>query len=239
MPDSATPSRRPSRWASSCRSIPTTRTPRVARSDHQPGAVRSRSASPMSARSTWPRRTRLRPPAASTASRCRSPRSSISTARSSRSTSPSASECCRRTRRRRSTTSCAASSSRAASATPTAPALRVPSAAKTGTTQDNKAVWYNGYTPELSTAAMIAGVNGKGLPKSLSGVTINGRLPQLQRRRRQLAGRTDVEEGDGRRPGLPGAVELRPSAQGSARAAQEEDKKRRTTTTTTRPRRGP
>ncbi len=55
-------------------------------------------------------------------------------------------------------------------------ALRVPSAAKTGTTQDNKAVWYNGYTPELATAAMIAGVNDDGIPKSLSGVTINGRL---------------------------------------------------------------
>jgi membrane peptidoglycan carboxypeptidase len=61
--------------------------------------------------------------------------------------------------------------------------LSVPSAAKTGTTQENKAVWYAGYTPELSTASMIAGVvtnnsdkelNGR--PKSLAGVTINGRL---------------------------------------------------------------
>jgi membrane peptidoglycan carboxypeptidase len=62
-------------------------------------------------------------------------------------------------------------------------ALSVPSAAKTGTTQENKAVWYTGYTPELSTASMIAGVitNDKqeaknGRPKSLEGVTINGRL---------------------------------------------------------------
>ncbi|GAA3519076.1 transglycosylase domain-containing protein [Aeromicrobium panaciterrae] len=55
-------------------------------------------------------------------------------------------------------------------------ALRIPSAAKTGTTQDNKAVWYSGYTPELATAAMIAGINKDGRPKSLSGVTINGRL---------------------------------------------------------------
>ncbi len=55
-------------------------------------------------------------------------------------------------------------------------ALRIPSAAKTGTTQDNKAVWYNGYTPELATAAMIAGVTNKGLPKSLAGVTVNGRF---------------------------------------------------------------
>jgi membrane peptidoglycan carboxypeptidase len=61
--------------------------------------------------------------------------------------------------------------------------LKVPSAAKTGTTQDNKAVWYSGYTPELATASMIAGVVTKsknpdenGRPKSLAGVTINGRL---------------------------------------------------------------
>jgi membrane peptidoglycan carboxypeptidase len=61
--------------------------------------------------------------------------------------------------------------------------LTVPSAAKTGTAQDNKAVWYNGYTPELATASMIAGVVTKdkdpskdGRPKSLAGVTINGGL---------------------------------------------------------------
>ncbi|MFC5676357.1 transglycosylase domain-containing protein [Aeromicrobium endophyticum] len=61
--------------------------------------------------------------------------------------------------------------------------LSVPSAAKTGTAQDNKAVWYAGYTPELATASMIAGVvtNDKkadlnGRPKSLAGVTINGKL---------------------------------------------------------------
>lgn len=53
--------------------------------------------------------------------------------------------------------------------------LNVPSAAKTGTTQNSKAVWYAGYTPELANASMIAGVNKRGLPKSLIGVTINGR----------------------------------------------------------------
>jgi membrane peptidoglycan carboxypeptidase len=53
-------------------------------------------------------------------------------------------------------------------------ALKVPSAAKTGTTQDNKAVWYAGYTPELSTAAMIAGVKSNGSPRSLVGIQING-----------------------------------------------------------------
>jgi membrane peptidoglycan carboxypeptidase len=52
--------------------------------------------------------------------------------------------------------------------------LTIPSAAKTGTTQGNKAVWYNGYTPELAAASMIAGVSKKGLPKSLAGVTLNG-----------------------------------------------------------------
>ena len=52
--------------------------------------------------------------------------------------------------------------------------LSVPSAAKTGTTQDNKAVWYAGYTPNLATAAMIAGVKKSGAPKSLAGVTIRG-----------------------------------------------------------------
>lgn len=52
--------------------------------------------------------------------------------------------------------------------------LNIMSAAKTGTTQDNKAVWYNGYTPELSTSSMIAGLNSKGQPKTLAGVTIKG-----------------------------------------------------------------
>ena len=34
-----------------------------------------------------------------------------------------------------------------------------PDAGKTGTTQDGKAVWFVGYTPNLATAAMIAGAN--------------------------------------------------------------------------------
>ncbi|MDQ3664148.1 MAG: penicillin-binding protein, partial [Actinomycetota bacterium] len=52
--------------------------------------------------------------------------------------------------------------------------LTQPSAAKTGTTQNNKAVWYAGYTPTLSTAAMIAGANDAGSPKSLVGRTVGG-----------------------------------------------------------------
>ncbi len=47
--------------------------------------------------------------------------------------------------------------------------LRIPSAAKTGTTQDAKAVWYVGYTPELATAAMIAGADADGIPIPLRG----------------------------------------------------------------------
>lgn len=53
--------------------------------------------------------------------------------------------------------------------------LSVPSAAKTGTAQDNKAVSYAGYTPQVSTFSMIAGVKKNGSPNSLAGVTINGR----------------------------------------------------------------
>ena len=52
--------------------------------------------------------------------------------------------------------------------------LRIPSAAKTGTAQDNQAVWYAGYTPKLAAMSMIAGVKKNGGPKTLAGVTING-----------------------------------------------------------------
>jgi len=53
--------------------------------------------------------------------------------------------------------------------------LKIPSAAKTGTTQDNKAVWYVGYTPKLVAASMIAGADDEGRPRSLSGTTLRGR----------------------------------------------------------------
>ncbi len=53
-------------------------------------------------------------------------------------------------------------------------ALGIPSAAKTGTTQNNKAVWYMGYTPELVAASMIAGANRQGIPTSLAGTTLRG-----------------------------------------------------------------
>jgi membrane peptidoglycan carboxypeptidase len=53
--------------------------------------------------------------------------------------------------------------------------LPVPSAAKTGTTQDGKSVWYVGYTPQIATAAMIAGASKDGQrPIPLAGQTIGG-----------------------------------------------------------------
>lgn len=48
------------------------------------------------------------------------------------------------------------------------------SAAKTGTINDNKAVWYVGYTPNMSTAAMIAGANSLGQPITLNGQYVGG-----------------------------------------------------------------
>ncbi len=53
-------------------------------------------------------------------------------------------------------------------------ALEQQSAAKTGTIQDNKAVWYVGYTPNLATAAMLAGANSLGQPVTLNGQVVNG-----------------------------------------------------------------
>ena len=54
-------------------------------------------------------------------------------------------------------------------------ALDKPSAAKTGTTNDNKSVWYVGYTPTLAAAAMVAGANYAGTPITLNGQVIGGR----------------------------------------------------------------
>jgi membrane peptidoglycan carboxypeptidase len=53
--------------------------------------------------------------------------------------------------------------------------LKIPSAAKTGTTQKNRAVWYVGYTPKLVAASMIAGADEEGRPRSLTGTTLRGR----------------------------------------------------------------
>jgi membrane peptidoglycan carboxypeptidase len=53
-------------------------------------------------------------------------------------------------------------------------ALHQPSAGKTGTINDNMAVWFIGYTPNLATASMIAGANSKGHWLSLNGQTVGG-----------------------------------------------------------------
>ncbi len=47
-------------------------------------------------------------------------------------------------------------------------------AGKTGTTQDGKAVWFVGYTPNLATSSMIAGANQVGAPIPLGGQTVGG-----------------------------------------------------------------
>jgi membrane peptidoglycan carboxypeptidase len=48
------------------------------------------------------------------------------------------------------------------------------SAGKTGTIQNNAAVWFDGYTPKLATAAMIAGANSQGHPITLNGQSVGG-----------------------------------------------------------------
>jgi membrane peptidoglycan carboxypeptidase len=54
-------------------------------------------------------------------------------------------------------------------------ALSKPAAGKTGTINSNRAVWFNGYTPTLSTAAMIAGADPRGNWVSLNGASVGGR----------------------------------------------------------------
>ena len=53
-------------------------------------------------------------------------------------------------------------------------ALNKPSAGKTGTINSNMAVWFNGYTPTLATAAMIAGANQQGHWVTLNGQSVGG-----------------------------------------------------------------
>ena len=53
-------------------------------------------------------------------------------------------------------------------------ALDKPSAGKTGTINSNMAVWFDGYTPALATASMIAGANQEGHWVTLNGQTIGG-----------------------------------------------------------------
>ncbi|TQL66808.1 membrane peptidoglycan carboxypeptidase [Nocardioides albertanoniae] len=53
-------------------------------------------------------------------------------------------------------------------------ALQVPAAGKTGTINSNMAVWFNGYTPRLATASMIAGADYNGNWVTLNGQRLNG-----------------------------------------------------------------
>ena len=50
----------------------------------------------------------------------------------------------------------------------------VPSAGKTGTNNSNMAVWFVGYTPQVATAAMVAGANSLGNWVTLNGQTVGG-----------------------------------------------------------------
>jgi membrane peptidoglycan carboxypeptidase len=52
--------------------------------------------------------------------------------------------------------------------------LSQPSAGKTGTIQENRAVWFIGYTPNLATASMLAGANTLGQPITLNGQYVGG-----------------------------------------------------------------
>ncbi len=53
-------------------------------------------------------------------------------------------------------------------------ALAQPSAGKTGTINNNMAVWFMGYTPNLVTASMIAGANRQGEWVTLNNQTVGG-----------------------------------------------------------------
>jgi membrane peptidoglycan carboxypeptidase len=52
--------------------------------------------------------------------------------------------------------------------------LDQPSAGKTGTINENMSVWFIGYTPNIATAAMLAGANGQGHWLSLNGQVVGG-----------------------------------------------------------------
>ncbi|MDQ6933752.1 MAG: transglycosylase domain-containing protein [Actinomycetota bacterium] len=54
--------------------------------------------------------------------------------------------------------------------------LDKPSAGKTGTTDNNVAVWFDGYTPNLATSSVIAGANQQGHPVSLNNQVVGGQF---------------------------------------------------------------
>ena len=53
-------------------------------------------------------------------------------------------------------------------------AIDKPSAGKTGTNNDNMSVWFAGYTPEIATAAMVAGADPLGNWVTLNGQSVGG-----------------------------------------------------------------
>jgi membrane peptidoglycan carboxypeptidase len=53
-------------------------------------------------------------------------------------------------------------------------ALNQPSAGKTGTIDQNRAVWFVGYTPDMAAAAMVAGANHLGHWVTLNGQVVGG-----------------------------------------------------------------
>ena len=53
-------------------------------------------------------------------------------------------------------------------------AIDQPSAGKTGTNKSNMSVWFVGYTPQIATAAMVAGANSLGHWVSLNGQNVGG-----------------------------------------------------------------
>lgn len=53
--------------------------------------------------------------------------------------------------------------------------LKIPSAAKTGTNDNNMSVWYDGYTPHLATVSMIAGAASNGDWLTLNGQVLAGK----------------------------------------------------------------
>ena len=54
-----------------------------------------------------------------------------------------------------------------------------PAAGKTGTTNDNKSVWFSGYTPNLAGAAVVAGVKKNGNQDTLDFKSIGGYVRNL------------------------------------------------------------
>ena len=51
-----------------------------------------------------------------------------------------------------------------------AQALGRPAAGKTGTSNENKSMWFVGYTPQLSTAVLMAKEDAQGIPIPLDGI---------------------------------------------------------------------